>query len=420
MSPYIQKISAPDAIRRLLPRPCGTYILRYTTANDDVISLIKINDNSNEASSRDNYIILSIRVDETIYKYYIQHYRLPCIVEKMHENTSQLLDIYNQQQNNSKTSAFTPLQHELILPPEDEDWFLDKRHFLDIDFNRIRKRGAHNQGISTAIWKSDKQNDIKIFIKRFTKDNLYFRHELSLLKDLCHFSIVTLYGQYSDNKFSYLVFENSGESLESYCPLKTRLMKTKMRFISNVGFQISYAMMYLEKKNIVHRDLTASNVLINSFGFIRVADFGHAIKKEEGTNPLGRLQTTNGVNRFQFRFLAPECLPDSKKKGATEKPIVFSQADIYARFSSKSDVWSYGILLIQLMLDDPSMPYPSISDANDLPQYVKEEGKIHPQPSECPMDMYLILKQCWAYEAKNRISFSEIRDRMNALNTIFN
>ncbi|CAF4005224.1 unnamed protein product, partial [Rotaria magnacalcarata] len=251
MSPYIQNISASYVIRSLLPRPCGTYILRYTTANDDVISLIKFNDNSKEANSRDNYIILSIRVDETIYKNYIQHYRLPYIVENMHENTSQLLDIYNQQQKNSKTSAFTPLRHELILPPEDEDWFLDKKHFLDIDFNRIQTVGKHNQGTCTAIWQSDKQNDIKIFIKRFTKNNLYFRHELSLLKDLCHFSIVTLYGQYSDSRFSYLIFENGGESLESCCPLKTRLMKTKMRFISNVGFQISYAMMYLESKNIV-------------------------------------------------------------------------------------------------------------------------------------------------------------------------
>ncbi|CAM4785162.1 unnamed protein product [Rotaria magnacalcarata] len=420
MSPYIQNISASYVIRSLLPRPCGTYILRYTTANDDVISLIKFNDNSKEATSRDNYIILSIRVDETIYKNYIQHYRLPYIVENMHENTSQLLDIYNQQQKNSKTSAFTPLRHELILPPEDEDWFLDKKHFLDIDFNRIQTVGKHNQGTCTAIWQSDKQNDIKIFIKRFTKNNLYFRHELSLLKDLCHFSIVTLYGQYSDSRFSYLIFENGGESLESCCPLKTRLMKTKMRFISNVGFQISYAMMYLESKNIVHRDLTASNVLINSFGFIRVADFGHAIKKEEGANPLERSQTANEINRFQFRFLAPECLPDSKRKGTTEKPIDFSHADIYARFSSKSDVWSFGILLIQLMLDDPSKPYPNIVDANDLLQYVKEEGKIHPQPSECPMDVYLILERCWAYEAKNRISFSDIRDRMHSLNTIFN
>ncbi|CAF2507178.1 unnamed protein product [Rotaria sp. Silwood2] len=419
MSSNIQNISPSYVIRSLLPKPCGTYILRYPTANDEVISLIRIEDHSKETSRANSYIILSIRVDETVYKYYIQHYRLPYVEENMHKDSQQLLETYNRQQNDSKNSKVTPLKHELILPSEDESWFLDKNYFHGIDFGRMRNAGMNNQGISTAVWQCERQNDIKVFIKRFKKDNLYFRHELSLLKEFCHFSIITLYGQYSDNHYSYLVFENGGQSLESCCPLKFRSMKTKMKFITNVGFQVAYAMMYLEKKNIVHRDLTASNVLIDSYGFIRVADFGHAIQKEEGINTLERSQTTTGENRFQFRFLAPECLPDSKRRQMTDKSTIFNQADLYARFSSKSDVWSFGILLVQLMLDDPRKPYPNISDVNEIPRYVKQEGKIHPQPSGCSLDMYLMLKRCWAYEAKNRISFTEIRDRMLCLNVIF-
>ncbi|CAF0730770.1 unnamed protein product [Rotaria sordida] len=415
----IQNISPSYVIRSLLPKPYGTFILRYPTANDEVISLIKIEDHHSQETSTHSYIILSIRVDETVYKYYIQHYRLPYILENIHKNTQQPLEIYNRQQNKLKNGKFTPLKHELILPPEDESWFLDKKYFQGIDFDRIRNVGMNNQGTSTAVWQCEKQNDIKVFIKRFKKNSSYFRHELSLLKEFCYFSIITLYGQYSDNHYSYLVFENGGKSLESCCPLTIRSMKTKMRFITTVGFQIAYAMMYLEKKNIVHRDLTASNVLIDSYGFIRIADFGHAIHKQEGKNTLERSQTTTGENRFQFRFLAPECLPETKQREITDTSIILNQADVYARFSSKSDVWSFGILLIQLMLDDPRKPYPHISNVNEIPRYVKQEGKIHPQPPGCPMDMYLILKRCWAYEAKNRISFTEIRDRMLCLNIIF-
>ncbi|CAF0753550.1 unnamed protein product [Rotaria sp. Silwood1] len=419
MSPYIQNISPSYVIRSLLPKPCGTYILRYPTANDELISLIRIVDHSQETSTTHTYVILSIRVDETVYKYYIQHYRVPYVEENMYKDSQKLLEIYNREQNNLKNSKFTPLQHELILPPEDESWFLDRKYFQDINFDRIRCAGMNNQGTSTAVWQCERQNDIKVFIKRFKKDNSYFRHELSLLKELCHFSIITLYGQFSDNHYSYLVFENGGKSLESCCPLKFRSMRPKMKFITNIGFQIAYAMMYLEKKNILHRDLTASNILIDSYGFIRVADFGHAIQKEEGKNTLERSQTTTGENRFQFRFLAPECLPDVKKRQIPDRSTIFNQPDVYARFSSKSDVWSFGIVLIQLMIDDPRKPYPNVPDVNEIPRYVKHDGKIHPQPPGCPLDMYLILKQCWTYEAKDRIPFTEVRDRMLLLNGIF-
>jgi serine/threonine protein kinase len=362
-----------------------------------------------------SYVVLSIRVDETVYHYFIQHHLLPYAPENNKDDNKQLLEFYDQQRNTIKKGKFTSLKKELILSQENKNWLFDKKYLQDIDFGRIRNNGQNNQGISGAFWHCDKQNDIKVFIKRFRKNNWYFNHELSLLKDLCQFSIITLYGHYSDDQYSYLVFEHGGESLESRCPLKVGSKSAKMRFIASVGFQVAQAMMYLEKKNIVHRDLTAGNVLINSYGFIRVADFGHALKKEEGKNSLERPQTSAGENRFQIRFLAPECLPDKRSNRSSNS----TPADIYASFSSKSDVWSFGILLIQLMLKNPRMPYPHITDISDIPEHVKHERHIHPQPSECHIDMYLILKQCWAYEAISRISFTEIRDKMLTLETIF-
>jgi serine/threonine protein kinase len=413
----IQHASPSHVKLCLLPQPYGTFVLRYPVENDALISMIRIDYQSKQEFPINRYIILSIRVDETVYKYDIQHYLLPYTEQNNQEDNKQLLEPYNRQQKIIKNGKFTALKKELILPRENKSWFFDKRCLQDIDFSSIENTGQHNRGLSIASWQCDKQNDIKVFIKRFAKDNWYFKHELSLLKDLHHFPIITLYGQFSDNQYSYLVFEDGGKSLESYCPLKHRTSKAKMRFIANVGFQVAQAMMYLEKKNIVHRDLTAGNVLINSYGFIRIADFGHALKKEEGKNTLERPQTRKGEHRFQYRFLAPECLPNAIPNASNTSPTSVL-ADIYARFSSKSDVWSFGILLIQLMLDDPRLPYPLILNVNNIPQYVKEERHIHPRPSECPTDMYLVLERCWAYEAINRISFTELRDKMIALETI--
>ena len=418
-SPKIQKISPSYVIRCLLPQPCGTFIVRHPTLNDELISLIKLESQTNQDTPAHHYVILSIRVDETVYKYHVLHYRLPYTERNMQENVKQILEKYNRQPKNHAKDKFTPLKHELFPPGEDGDWSFDKKHLQGVEFGRIPNSGVNNQGTSTAIiCPSDRQHDINVFIKRFNKNNWYFKHELSLLREFCYPSIITLYGQYSDNKYSYLVFEDGGQSLESCCPLKAPSKEAKMRFIANVGFQVTFAMMYLEKKNIVHRDLTAGNVLINKHGFIRIADFGHAIKKEEGTNTLERSKTATGENRFQFRFLAPECLPDSPEMETRNKPQTFTPADVYARFSSKSDIWSFGILLIQLMIENPSCPYPLIADI-DIPRHVKGGHNIHPQPTDCSMDMYLVLQRCWAYEAKDRISLPEIRDSMLRLESIY-
>jgi hypothetical protein len=408
----IQHVSPHYALFCLLSQPNGAFILRYPTENDELISRIRFDPHSKEELSTDHYIILSIRVDETIYKYHIQHYRLPYTEEDRQGDNKQVLERYNRERKNVKNDKFTPLKHELILPPENNSWTFDKRRLQDVEF--VKTAGVHNEGTSKANWQFEKQNDIKIFIKRFNKNNWYFMHELALLRQLCHFTIITLYGHYSDNKYSYLVFEDGGKSLESCCPLRYRSSKMKMRFIANIGFQVSQAMIYLEKKNIIHRDLTAGNVLINCYGFIKVADFGHAIKKEQGINSLERSQSKSGAQNFQFRFLAPECLPDVRLRETSNNS---DRPDIYARFSSKSDVWSFGILLIQLMIDDPRKPYRDISD-DDIPKHVKKERHIHPRPNECSTDMYLILERCWAYEPKERISFTELREKMFTLEAI--
>lgn len=414
----IQHASPVHLTRCLLKQPYGSFVLRHPVENDEVLSKIRNDNLSNQDHRIGSYVVLSVRVDETIYGFSIKHYLWPHTKENNQVNSKQLLELYNKQQKTAQNNKFTPLKQELLLSQDNGNCFFDNKNLQDIDYHRIPNSGQNNQGISKAFWQSDKQSDIKVFIKRFQKGSWYFKHELSILRDLSHFSIVTLYGQYSDDKFSHLVFEDAGDSLESQCPLHYETDAEKMRHIARIGFQISQAMVYLEKKNIVHRDLTAGNVLINSYGFIKVADFGHALKKEEGKNSLERPRTNTGENRFQFRFLAPECLPDVKSRDASNRSAVSTQPDVYARFSSKSDVWSFGILLIQLMIKNPRKPYPNINDVEDIPRYIKRDRNIHEQPHGCSVDMYLILKQCWAYETINRISFKEIREKMSALERI--
>lgn len=416
--PTIQNVSPAYVVRSLVPQPCGTYIVRYQALNDETISSIHVSNQFQTCAQslrRDLYVVLSVRVDETVHKRPVMNYLLSLVGPNGQPNLAQLLEQYKPEQNHPVN--YTPLKQELILPIKDLSWVLDPRELHGVQFSKDRFSGKNNDGITEACWQRPNQNDIKVFIKRFTKNSVYYDNELNILKQLCFFSIVTLFGHYSDDNNNYLVFAHGGRSLESICPLRARTPLSRLSRIVNIAFQISNAMIYLEKKNIVHRDLTASNVLVDSYGFIRIADFGHAIQKEEGKNNLSRSVTNSGEYRFQVRFLAPECIPKklASRNNQQQEQI---RREIYASFSSKSDVWAFGILIIQLMLKNPSKPYPHIDNDKDLTRRIAINREIHPRPDGCNIDLYYILQQCWAYEPIDRISFVEIREKMKMLLSI--
>ena len=82
-------------------------------------------------------------------------------------------------------------------------------------------------------------------------------------------------------------------------------------------------MCYLESKKYIHRDLAARNVLVREHNVCKIADFGMAkCLSEDIYSSTKRL--------FPILWTAPEAM----KEGL---------------YSSKSDVWSFGILLVELV-----------------------------------------------------------------------
>jgi serine/threonine protein kinase len=394
-----------------MSKPYGTYIIRAETSNDEILSSIQI-DNRSTGSIRHRYVVLSVRTDETVYTSPVMNYRLSFT----EQNPAKLLEQYHSKRNQLENLPL--LKREFIFPTEKLDWTINPKQLHNIEFSKGKFGGKHHSGVSEGSWQRPGQQEIKIFIKSFEKNSCDYENESNLLQQLCFFPIITLCGQYSDREKSYLVFAYGGKSLQSICPIRAQGRESQTLRIVKIAFQLSNAMLYLEKKNIVHRDLTASNVLIDDKGFIRIADFGHAIQKEEGKNNLKRSQTIDGESEFQSRFLAPECMLKPSSPSQNNQPSIYDQRRPDVSFSSKSDVWAFGILLIQLMLKKPSIPYPDIKDDLDIPEYVVIKRKMHPRPDGCKIDIYYILEQCWAYKPIDRISFTEIREKMKMLISI--
>ena len=139
----------------------------------------------------------------------------------------------------------------------------------------------------------------------------------------------------------------------------------------------SPGMSYLEEHSYIHRDLAARNILVGEGNVCKVADFGLArVIKEDIYNPR------EGA-KFPIKWTAPE-------------------AALYNRFSIKSDVWSFGVTISEV-LTRGAMPYPGMNNRQVLEKV--ENGYRMPKPDGCPDPLYDIMLTCWKHEADDRPTF---------------
>jgi serine/threonine protein kinase len=81
----------------------------------------------------------------------------------------------------------------------------------------------------------------------------------------------------------------------------------------------------------------------------------------------------------------------------------------YKEFTIKSDIWAYGVLLIELFTHG-SDPYPGMSNV-EVMELVKC-GKRHRRPSECSEAMYNVMLTCWNSIPANRPTFEYLYNTM--------
>jgi serine/threonine protein kinase len=155
--------------------------------------------------------------------------------------------------------------------------------------------------------------------------------------------------------------------------------------------QICKGMEYLGSMKCIHRDLAARNVLVAKDYIIKIADFGLA--RDVQKNDYYR---KTGDGWLPVRWMAPEAL--------------FSR-----RYTTQSDVWSFGILLWEIMSLGGS-PYPNIPTVEALFTFIRE-GNVMWRPANCSIDVYTIMRKCWTQEPGLRPTFSELVEEFDAILT---
>ncbi|XP_074270062.1 cysteine-rich receptor-like protein kinase 10 [Silene latifolia] len=233
---------------------------------------------------------------------------------------------------------------------------------LETATNGFSNENKLGQGGFGSVYKGTLPNGEEVAVKRLSKSSHQgaqeFKNEILLVAKLQHKNLSRLLGFALNQKEKLLVYEYvPNKSLDNFVfdPAKQGQLKWRLRYKIIQG--IAKGMLYLHQDSglkIIHRDLKASNILLDAKMNPKIADFGLArmFDYDKSQSNTSRVVGTYG-------YMSPE----------------YVTRGIY---STKSDVYSYGILILEIISGKINSAFPEESYGESLVIYAWKlwhEGK---------------------------------------------
>lgn len=224
-------------------------------------------------------------------------------------------------------------------------------------------------------------------IKEFLKEGL-------IMKDYNHLNVLPLIGVAIQvcNPMIVLPFMENGD-LKKYIENPNNALT--VRDLVYFAYQVACGMNCLACGDskvhvppLVHRDLAARNCMIDGNLVVKIADFGLA----RGLNNNGCYVAMK--NRpMPIKWMAPEAMQHNK-------------------FTTMSDVWSFGVVLWELMTRG-AVPYAEIP--NEYLFVKLMIGYRLLKPPNCPDEIYTLMQECWMGPPSQRPGFAQLQYRLGCI-----
>ncbi|XP_078254938.1 tyrosine-protein kinase Tec isoform X3 [Rhinoraja longicauda] len=279
-----------------------------------------------------------------------------------------------------------PVGHKGRSAPKTAGFSYDKWEINPSELTFMKELGSGQFGVvRLGKWRAQHKVAIKA-IREGAMSEEDFIEEAKIMTKLSHCKLVQIYGVCTQQKPIYIVTE----FMELGCLLnylRQRRGQQSIEILLSMCQDVCEGMAYLEANGFIHRDLAARNCLVSDSHVVKVSDFGMT------RYVLDDQYTSSSGAKFPVKWSPPEVLH-------------------YSKFSSKSDVWSFGVLMWEVY-NDGKMPFETKTNA-EVVEFISSGYRLY-RPKQASKAVYEIMNLCWHDKAEGRPCFSDLLVKMHEI-----
>ncbi|XP_076067098.1 tyrosine-protein kinase Fyn-like isoform X2 [Oratosquilla oratoria] len=261
----------------------------------------------------------------------------------------------------------------------------DNLDHVELQRSKIQYREKTSDTEWCEIWYGQYEGEIDINIKELkhgARNQNEFLREAKTLKNLCHDNIVIFYGVCSEQEPLLIITEYMDQhNLKALLHHQYYRSYLEVTHLLECAIQVAKGMEYLEKNNLVHRNLAACNVLVKAGLKCKIGNFDLTCNETYHTEGMIG-------DFFLLKWMAPESLTSNK-------------------FTNKSDVYSFSIVMYEIFTYGCN-PYPDI-DPYDLAGTLAHGYRMsRPTTFDIPDKIFEIMCSAWHPDPDQRPNFEDL------------